>query len=207
VQVPGQAPVSAALSPVLPAAAWPAPVQAAPAAPVAAWPPAVLPYRADMPIPPGYRLESRVNRGLVYGGLAVFAVPYVSGLIAAAASGFSKKSGWLALPIVGPFMAMGGRDLNECDFINVSSTPSSGGLNPAEEQAQCRKLIVREARMLGVLAMDGLLQAAGSVMTVAGLFSPHELLLRNDLFPPNTKLSFDAGYYNGQVRLHARLEF
>ena len=204
---PGPTPGPASI-PGEPALGWsPTPTPALGAPSFAAWPPAVLPYREGIPTPQGYRLDSRINGGLVYGGLSIFGVPYVAGLVAAAASGFSKGSGWLALPIIGPFLAMGGRDLNECDFITVSSSASSPGLNPAEEQAQCRRVVVREARILGVFALDGLIQATGSVLTIAGLLSPRETLVRSDIFPPDVKVGFDAGYFRGQLRLQMRMQF
>lgn len=177
----------------------------APAATVAAWPPAILPYREGMPIPQGYRLESHVNTGLVYGGLAIWSAPYVTGLIAAAASGFSKGSGWLALPIVGPFVAMGGRTI-DCSVINESTTGGgSSNLNNVEEK--CRESAIREARVVALLTVDGLLQTTGAILSVAGFLSPNEFLLRNDVFPSGTKLSFDAGYFQGQLRLQARMQF
>jgi hypothetical protein len=158
-----------------------------------------------MPIPQGYRLESRVNTGLVYGGLAIWSAPYVTGLIAAAASGFSKGSGWLALPIVGPFVAMGGRTI-DCSVINESTTGGgSSNLNNVEEK--CRESAIKEARVVALLTVDGLLQTTGAILSVAGFLSPNEFLLRNDVFPTDTKLSFDAGYFQGQLRLQARMQF
>jgi hypothetical protein len=43
-------------------------------------------------------------------------------------------------------------------------------------------------------------------MTAAGLLSPKEYLLRNDVFPAD-KISFDAGYSHGQLRLWANMQF
>jgi hypothetical protein len=142
---------------------------------------------------------------LVYGGLVIWAAPYLTGLIAAAASGFTKESGWLALPIVGPFMAMGGRTI-DCTVLGQPTTGGTGtNLNSVEEQ--CRNSAIKEARVVALLTVDGLLQTTGAIMAVAGLLSPNEYLLRTDIFPQDAKLSFDAGYHQGQLRLQARMLF
>ncbi len=201
----GPAPASSTTNPTLPPSLVQPLPQAAPGAKIAAWPPGILPYRAGMPIPQGYRLDSHINSGLVYGGLAIWAAPYLTGLIAAAASGFTKESGWLALPIVGPFIAMGGRTI-DCTVLGQPTTGGTGtNLNSVEDQ--CRKSAIKEARVVALLTVDGLLQTTGAIMAVAGLLSPSEYLLRNDVFPQDAKLSFDAGYYQGQLRLQARMQF
>ncbi|HEY5955242.1 MAG TPA: hypothetical protein VIV60_01765, partial [Polyangiaceae bacterium] len=175
-----------------------------PVAKTAAWPPAVLPYQEGMPIPSGYHLDSHINSGLMWSGLAIWAVPYAAGLIAAAASGFPKQSGWLALPVAGPFVAMGGRTI-DCDILGYDA--NSAGYDLQAKQAECKKQIIKEARVLGLLTVDGLLQTTGAIMAIAGMASSSESLLRNDVFPPDSHVSFDAGYVNGQFRLHARMLF
>jgi hypothetical protein len=170
--------------------------------------PAVLPYREGLPIAPGYRLESEPKLGLAYGGLAVFAAPYVTGLIAAAASGFTKDSGWLAVPLAGPFVAMGGRSI-ECSFIESTSAGTTTDLN--KKEAACRDSALKEARVVALLTVAGLVQTAGAIMTIAGLASRDEYLIRKDLSQdPNSeqpKVKVDGGYSNGQVRLTAQINF
>jgi hypothetical protein len=139
----------------------------------------------------------------VYGGLAIWAAPYAAGLVAAAASSFTKGSGWLALPVVGPFVAMGQRTI-DCSFVRLKTDTTT---DYGAEEDKCRREAIKEARVLALLTVDGLLQTTGAIMAVAGLMSPSEYLLRNDIFPPDTKLSFDAGYHQGQFRLQARLQF
>jgi hypothetical protein len=173
---------------------------------VAAWPPAVLPYHQDMPIPKGYRLESHFNRGLTYGGLVVWGVPYLAGLIAAGASGFAKQSGWLAVPVVGPFLAMGHRSI-DCNVLDLDVTGSSTSNNVNQKQEQCLNSAIKEVRIVALLTLDGIMQTAGAIMTVAGLVASDEYLLRNDIFPTEAKVRFDAGYYQGQFRLTARALF
>jgi hypothetical protein len=161
-----------------------------------------------MPIAPGYRLESRPNTGLVYGGLAVFAVPYVSGIIAAAASDFTKDSGWLAMPIAGPFLAMGGRSIN-CSFTELT-VEGDTDVDLNAKEAACRASALKEARVVALLTVAGLVQTAGAILTVAGLVSRDEYLIRNDLATEpadEPTLSVDGGYTNGQARLSAQMRF
>jgi hypothetical protein len=159
-----------------------------------------------MPIPQGYRLESHTNSGLVYGGLVVTLAPYLAGLSGAAAAGFSEGSGWLALPLAGPFIAMGGRqvDCNVAD-ITYAGTGKDESLN--DREAKCRKEVVHELQTVAVLTLDGLLQTTGAILTIAGLVSPSESLLRNDAFPLQGKVNFGASYYRGQTRLVASWAF
>ncbi|HMA91913.1 MAG TPA: hypothetical protein VKP30_04460 [Polyangiaceae bacterium] len=171
-----------------------------------AWPPAVLPYRDGMPIPQGYRLESRINAGLVYGGLAILLAPYATGLVVAAASGFSKRSGWLAVPVAGPFVAMSGRKI-DCTVADLTYTGTGQDTSLNEKEERCRESVMHEAQVVAVLTLDGLLQTTGAIMTMAGLFSPIESLLRNDVYPLEGKLHLGASYQLGQVRLGATLQF
>jgi hypothetical protein len=168
----------------------------------------VLPYRDGLPIAPGYRLESEINSGLVYGGLAVFAAPYVSGIVAAAASDFTKDSGWLALPIAGPFLAMGGRSIN-CSFTEITVAGETE-IDLNAKEAACRASALKEARVVALLTVAGLVQTAGAILTVAGLVSRNEYLVRKDLAPePEEKpaVTVDGGYSNGQARLTAQINF
>lgn len=159
-----------------------------------------------MPIPQGYRLESHVNAGLVYGGLAILLTPYATGLIAAAASGFSKKSGWLAVPVAGPFVAMSGRKI-DCTVSDLTYSGSEGDTSINDKEERCRESVMHEAQVVAVLTLDGLLQTTGAIMTMAGLLSPVEYLLRNDVYPLEGKLNFGASYQYGQLRFGATLQF
>lgn len=165
----------------------------------------MLAYRDGMPIPQGYRLESSTNP-LVYGGLVVTFAPYLAGLIAAASSGFSEGTSWLALPVAGPFIAMGGRNV-DCNVANLAYTGTGSDESLNDREAKCRKEVVHELQTVALLTLDGLLQTTGAILTIAGLFSPTESLLRNDVYPLNAKLDFGAGYYRGQTRFTATLRF
>lgn len=175
----------------------------------APWPPAVLPYRDNIPIPPGYHLESEARTGLGIGGLVILGVPYVTGMVAAAASGFSKGSAWLVVPVAGPFLAMGGRNI-DCNFISSSGV----AVEMEKEQDQCRKEVVSEARIVALLTVSGLVQTAGAILSTAGFVTKDRYLIRNDISPEPTQepppapaITVDGAYQNGHVRLTALLRF
>lgn len=105
----------------------------------------------DGPIPPGYRVTSRVRKGLIIGGAVSFGVLYVlSVLVADAAKGDSYNDNSylksLYIPAIGPFIAM--------------SHTSSG---------------------TGVLLLDGIGQVAGLAMFISGFAFPRTELVRNDV--------------------------
>jgi hypothetical protein len=185
------------------------PASLTPLANAAPWPPAVLPYRDGMPIVPGYRVESETRMGLAYGGLTVFGVPYVAGLVAAAASGFTKGSGWLAVPLAGPFVAMGGRSIN-CSFTAKLANGDTT-FDAKKEEAACRDSALSEGRVVALLTVAGLVQIAGTIITIAGVATQEKTLVRKDLYPTpaeeQPRFSFNGGYEQGRARLTAQYTF
>jgi hypothetical protein len=163
-----------------------------------------------MPIIPGYRLESEMRSGLAFGGLAVIGIPYAAGLIAAAASGFSKGSGWLALPLAGPFVAMGGRSI-DCSFTSSSGTSPTVTIDISKEEAACRDSAIKEARVVALLTVAGLVQTAGTIIMIAGLATQDKTLVRQDLYPASAeeqpRFSFNGAYEPGRFRLTAQYNF
>ncbi len=97
-------------------------------------------------IPPGYRLHTTPNTGVVAGGIALFVGGWLPALIVA---GSNEREWAMALPVVGPFIAAG-------DALGSSSGDSFSGL---------RSLVAAAA------VADGFLQAGGIAMTVAGIMS------------------------------------
>ncbi len=183
------APSAAPVAPTAaPAAAAPAPAPAAPPpAPYAypppppgyayayppppgygAYPPPTLrapesvPYHGG-PVPAGYHVEERAQRGLIIGGTLVLGIPWVLGVTIASGYDFSNQSGWLIVPALGPWITLASRhkDVN-CDFVGTS------GVNCSEDNS------VRT-----VLILDGLTQAAGAIMLVYGLASPKKVMARD----------------------------
>lgn len=112
-------------------------------------------YEEGQAIPPGYHLETRARRGLVIGGAVTFGVTY---LLSAFVASIAMDSG--GGDEFGPLLIpVAG------PFVTVGTAESEGSGTFA-------------------LVLDGLAQAGGVAMFVAGLVSEEEYLLRNDAAVP-----------------------
>jgi hypothetical protein len=129
--------------------------------------PALLPYRAGMPIPPGYRVEHRAAVGIIAGGLATFGIAYGTALVIGAKASFGDGTGWVAIPVIGPWAAIGARS------YHCSNDPLQAN--------QCVSGAFSEVQTIAALSADGVIQAAGAVLFVVGLASGHDELVRTDL--------------------------
>lgn len=115
-------------------------------------PPVGLPYRIDSMAP--VRYEQRPRIGLAIAGGAVFGGIYLASTVVA--SFVDDKS--LAVPIVGPFIEMG--------MLASASGSSSSSLAPVQF----------------ALFMNGLAQAAGVAMLIAGLATKQKVALYRPRF-------------------------
>jgi hypothetical protein len=131
--------------------------------------PPILPYREGFLPPPGYEVVKRPATGLIAGGLVGLGIAYAGGVAFAGANGFENGTGWLAAPIVGPWGAIAVRKYETCRTRTVS------------EAQRCVRNAVKEVRVITFLAVDGIAQLAGGLVTLAGLLSTREELVRSDL--------------------------
>jgi hypothetical protein len=123
----------------------------------------VQPYRDHAP--PGYRYEQHTSATpIVIGGL-MLAIPYATGLGIAGAEDFSNASGWLAVPALGPWLALSGRS-DPCDTAKDAQEFNS-------DVGNC----VAEPFVRGMLVLDGVLQAAGTVVMIVGASSSEKRLV------------------------------
>ena len=125
---------------------------AAPQPPLYMAPPVGLPYPTDHQAPVRYELRPRT--GLAIAGGAVFGGLYLASTIAA--SFLDDKS--LAVPVVGPFIEMG--------MLSANSGSSASSLAPLHF----------------ALFMNGLTQAAGVAMLIAGLATKQKVALYRPRF-------------------------
>jgi hypothetical protein len=106
-------------------------------------------YREGAPVPPGYRVEEKIRKGLVIGGAVTFGSLYVVNAIIAsiAIDADSNNDEWavLYIPIGGPFAAIATLDAQE-----------SGA---------------------AILIIDGLGQAGGLAMLIAGAAAKQKKLV------------------------------
>lgn len=128
----------------------------------------MLPYRPGLPVPPGYHVESRSATGLVVVGALTAGVSYAVALGIAFDSGFDNGTGWLAVPVVGPWGAIGARTF-KCRAQEI------------EEARRCFDGAYDEATTIAVLAGDGVVQAVGFALWLAGLATKTHELVRDDV--------------------------
>jgi len=113
-------------------------------------------WQEGEPIPPGYHPSTRMRGGLVGGGIGTFTPAYLISIIIAAANADNGSANALWVPGLGPFIQMGQIGGSNCD-------------------ASCR------ATADVGLVIDGLMQAGGIAMFIAGIAWPKTVLVRNDL--------------------------
>lgn len=153
--------------------------------------PELLPYRPGMTVPPGYEVETHANRGLAIGGSLLFIGSYVAAIGAAGASGFDNGTGWLALPVAGPWATIASR-----------SSPCEDDQEPRE----CVNDALDEGVVLSVLVLDGLAQLTGFSLMIIGAASKTHWLVRKDAATSGPEVSFAprVGSGGGGFSLYGR---
>jgi hypothetical protein len=124
-----------------------------------------MPYKEGRPIPVGYHVEEVPNKGLVTAGWITTTIPYGIGLFVAVSADFKNQSGWLAVPIVGPWLLMGKR---------------SYGCHDAHGDTQESVDCVADVFVVMGLLTDGVIQAAGGSLLLAGHLSTKTVLVRDE---------------------------
>jgi hypothetical protein len=160
--------------------------------------PPILPYRQGLPVPPGYRVVDRANTGLTIGGGVTFGVAYLAGLGLAAGQGFGNGTGYTAIPVAGPWAAIGGRTFKCQSNVPVGATAPGRtfkcqsnvpvGATAQSVQSAINKCVgtaFDEVTTVVFLTADGLVQATGAVLFFVGLASGYQELEREDLPLPS----------------------
>lgn len=145
--------------------------------------------------PPGYRVETRSNHGLLWGGGLTAGVGYAAALGYGLSQSFEGGLGALAVPVVGPWIALANRNFG-CDRIS--------NINDIDAVQGCRDDTYAEAKTFAVLATVGLLQAVGGTLFVAGLLDRRETWVREDLSSLPFVLDGVAVPGGGLARLQGR---
>jgi hypothetical protein len=130
-------------------------------------PPRRQPYHDGDPVPDGYHVEDKPRSGLVVGGWLMLLIPYgISALSAVAAKG-DNETGWLYVPVAGPWFMMGRRNYADpgCGHKN----------NDASDGLGC----VADVFVVTGLIVDGVLQAAGATMLLLAYLNPKQELVRD----------------------------
>jgi len=134
--------------------------------PTAPRPPESVPYDGGA-IPAGYHLEERPRRGAVIAGTVIVASAYALGLTVASTENFPNSTGWLVVPVVGPWITLAARHQTDCDGnLNGSFTVCTSS---SDENNTTRTFLV----------LDGLTQATGAILLIYGLASPKKVIARD----------------------------
>lgn len=110
-----------------------------------------------------------MRRGPIIAGAILFAVPYALGLSFAGGDGFSNQTGWLALPIVGPWITLAARE--RCDDTPTYDDTFDRFESPCDGERTLRTLLV----------MDSLMQATGAALLLWGTLSKTKQYVRDDV--------------------------
>lgn len=128
-------------------------------------------------MPPGYRVVDRSASGLTIGGGLTFLAAYAAGLGLAATQSFENGSGYTAIPVVGPWGAIGGRSFK----CKTSLPPNPTSLQVKKAINTCVASGFDEVTTVVFLTADGLVQATGAILFFVGLASGYQELVRADL--------------------------
>lgn len=120
-------------------------------------------YEEGEPIPPGYVVEKRIRRGPVVAGSIVFGTAYLLGLLVASADDYSNETGWLIVPVLGPWLTL--------------ATRNDGCSNDFSSQDYCSN---DDDGVRTLLTLDGLTQATGAVLFIWGVASRTKWLVPQD---------------------------
>jgi len=142
------------------------PAQPVPSAGTAVSPP-ILPYRAGLSIPPGYRVEHRPATSMIVGGLTTLVIAYGAAIGVGVGDNFKNGTGWTAVPVLGPWAAIGARS------FHCNNDPLAAN--------DCVKNAFSEVQTIAILSADAVVQATGAVLFLVGLGSGTDELVRSDV--------------------------
>lgn len=131
--------------------------------------PLYLHYSDGEPVPDGYYLQEKRHRGLLISGPLVLGIPYFIGITAAAEYDFSNGSGWLAVPIVGPWVTMSLRKKSCSNNPSTYSYYASNYCGTSDETVRTWLII------------DGVAQITGASLFIAGMAITQKRLARRDI--------------------------
>lgn len=141
--------------------------------------PPILPYRKGLPVPAGYRVVQRSASALTIGGGLTFGAAYAAALGLAASQSFDNGTAYAAIPVIGPWAAIGGRTFKCKTSIPAAQNATASAVQKAINQ--CVGTAFDEVVTVVFLTADGLVQATGAVIFFVGLASGYEELVRKDL--------------------------
>jgi hypothetical protein len=127
----------------------------------------------------GYHLHEEPRRGLIVGGYILAGIPYGIVATAAMSADFKNATPYLLVPFLGPWLTLGRRRYSNC----------TKGIESSNEWGCAADTLV-----VTFLAMDGLMQAGGGAMLLAGYLTTRKKLVRNNTAWNVTPSLIDSGY-------------
>lgn len=136
--------------------------------------------------PSGYEMRTRYNGPLLLGGGIVLGMTYATSLLYGAGKKFENSLGSLALPVFGPWMALGSRDFS-CEV------DTSGSVSDIEDsQKEAEACIANQTATAGILVGLGVGQLVGASLLTIGLLDREKQWLRTDLAGVETRFDVVA---------------
>jgi hypothetical protein len=124
-------------------------------------------WHAGDPVPPGYHVEELPRSGLVTAGVIVLGIPYFFSVVTALSANSQNESGWLYLPVAGPWLTLGRR--------SYSCNPDNNNQSTSQSLA-----CVGDVFAVMGLIFDGIVQATGAGLLLGGELATKPGLVRND---------------------------
>jgi hypothetical protein len=142
--------------------------------------PEPISWRPDVPPPDGYHVEERTPRWVVE-GLLLAGIPWVTSIAAAAFAGGNNESGWMALPLAGPWVTMATRTYGCADPTFI-----------------CYQAYLDVVVVMGLLA-DGIMQGVGVTMIVVGARKTETVIVPDEQSIRVAPMRIGSGYGGGVV--------
>ncbi len=164
--------------------------------------PPMMPAYKNFPAPPGYVDRYRMNTPLLAAGGITLGITYVASFVRGAQDGFKNGMGSLAIPVVGPWLAISSRKI-DCKVSVDTSQPKD--LNDVDKNVnlttkEATKCFSKEAATIAVMTGMGIGQLIGATLMAAGLLDRRHYYVRTDLTELSIEPRFDFGHYGLVLR-------
>jgi len=154
--------------------------------------PPVLPVYKNLDPPPGYVEVRSFNRSLLWSGGVVLVLSYGVSVGYAAAHSEDKGMGAMAVPILGPWLALGQRKFS-CD-IDTGIPTGVDGIDNIEQSAEdAQACWANQVKVGAIMTGLGVGQLVGTLMVTAGLLDQKRTWVRADLGPVSLRIDPLAG--------------
>ena len=107
-------------------------------------------------------------------------------MVTASAANQANETGWLFVPVVGPWMTLGQRSYATCN------TPNNGSQSSTQSLACVGDIFA----VMGLIT-DGVLQATGATLLLVGVAAGRPTLVRDDEAVRLTPMRIGSGYGAG----------